>query len=143
MRSAEGGKKVVKRVLVGDVDGRELETDLVLVAVKQVILPHRNVEQIPRRDALRMVIVIFGVRWRHGNERRRELHSQAWAGQRLRWSRTYAIASKSRLKFLIRSQGRTADGVNQIDRGLSTQLGRCTCAGCVGVARTPLQVNPA
>ena len=38
MRAAEGGEEVVERVLVGDVDGGEVEVHLVAVFVEDVVL---------------------------------------------------------------------------------------------------------
>jgi hypothetical protein len=35
VRAAEGGEKVIKRILVGDVDSRQLQADFVFVAVEQ------------------------------------------------------------------------------------------------------------
>jgi hypothetical protein len=48
VRSAEGGKKVVQSVLVCDVDGRELQTHLVIVTVEHVVVSDGNVEKAPR-----------------------------------------------------------------------------------------------
>jgi len=48
VRSAEGGKKVVQSVLVCDVDGRELQTHLVIVTVERVVVSDGNVEKAPR-----------------------------------------------------------------------------------------------
>jgi len=48
VRSAEGEKKVVQSVLVCDVDGRELQTHLVIVTVEHVVVSDENVEKAPR-----------------------------------------------------------------------------------------------
>ena len=60
MRAAEGGEEVVERVLVGDVDGRQVEIRLVLVRVEDVVLADRDVEQVARRNARRVVVVVLG-----------------------------------------------------------------------------------
>ena len=54
VRAAEGGEEVVERVLVGDVDGGEVEIDLVAVGVEEVVFAERDVEEIARRDAGRV-----------------------------------------------------------------------------------------
>ena len=59
MCAAEGGEEVVQPVLVGDVDGRKLETDSVLVAAENIVVPYRQVEEISRLDALRVMVVLF------------------------------------------------------------------------------------
>ena len=60
VRSAEGGKEVIERHLVGHVDGRKPQAPLVTVAVEQVVVAHRDVEQIARCDAGRIVVIILG-----------------------------------------------------------------------------------
>src|ERR1700745_1874132 len=62
VRAAEGGKKVVKSVLVCDVDGRELETHLVLIAPEQVVMSDGNIEQASRRDTRWVLVVVLRVR---------------------------------------------------------------------------------
>lgn len=39
MRAAERGQEVVQRVLVGHVNGSELQTPLVSIALKQIVVP--------------------------------------------------------------------------------------------------------
>ena len=60
VRAAERGQEVVEGDLVGDVDRRELEAHLVLVAAKDVVMSHREIEVMPGSDARRVVVVIFG-----------------------------------------------------------------------------------
>src|ERR1022692_1280809 len=43
VRAAERGEEVVKGVLVGDVDGRQVEVHLVVVGAEQVLLANREV----------------------------------------------------------------------------------------------------
>src|ERR1019366_8379533 len=56
MRSAERGKKVVERVLLRQVDDGQLRTPLVLVAVKEIVMPQGKIKKTPRGDALRVVV---------------------------------------------------------------------------------------
>ena len=65
VRAAKGGKKIVQSVLVCDVDGRELETHLVLIAAEQVVMSDGNVKQASRRDTRRVLVVVLRVRLRH------------------------------------------------------------------------------
>ena len=60
VRSAEGGEEVVKRVFVGDVDGGQAEAPFVAVAVEEVVLADGCVEEVPRCNAGRVLVVIFG-----------------------------------------------------------------------------------
>ena len=65
VRAAEGGEEVVERVLVGDVDGSQLETHFVLIAAEEVVMPDGNVEKASRRNARRVLVVVFRVWLRH------------------------------------------------------------------------------
>ena len=60
VRPAEGREKVIQCQFVGDVDGGKRETPFVTFAFKQVVVTHRNIEQVTRRNARRIVVVIFG-----------------------------------------------------------------------------------
>jgi hypothetical protein len=64
VRPAEGGKEIVQRLLVCQVDNREAEAPLVAVGIKEVVMAHANVEQVPWRNALRIVVVVFLARRR-------------------------------------------------------------------------------
>jgi hypothetical protein len=59
VRPAEGREEVIERQFVGDVDGGKRETPFVTFAFKLVVVAHRNIEQITRRNARRIVVVIF------------------------------------------------------------------------------------
>ena len=65
MRPAEGGKEVVQRVFVGQVDRGKLETHLVLIAAEDVVVPDGNVEKATRRDTRWVLVVVLRVRLRH------------------------------------------------------------------------------
>ncbi len=47
MRAAEGRQEVIKRVLVGQIDSRHLKTPLVSIALEEVVVSDRGVEEIP------------------------------------------------------------------------------------------------
>ena len=69
VRPAERGKEVVKRVLVSDVDRRELQAHLVFVSLENVVVPDGDVKQTPRRDARRILVVVLGIRCGHLQQR--------------------------------------------------------------------------
>ena len=62
VRAAECGQEVVKRHLVRHINGSELKTPPVLVATKNVVISHRDVEEMTRGDARWIVIVILSPR---------------------------------------------------------------------------------
>lgn len=59
MRAAERGNEVVQRLVVSQIDHREAQAPFVAVAIEQIVLAHGNVEQVPRSDALRIVVDIL------------------------------------------------------------------------------------
>lgn len=59
MRSAERRQKVVESNIIGQVDDREPQAPLIMVAVKQIVVTGANVEQVSRRDSRGIVIVVF------------------------------------------------------------------------------------
>ncbi len=61
MGAAEGGKEVVERVFVGDVDGRKLRAPFETFAVEEIVMADRDVEQITRRDPRWVFVVVLGV----------------------------------------------------------------------------------
>ena len=65
MRAAEGGKEVVERVLIGDVDCSELQTHFVLIAPEEVVMSDGNVEKASRRDARWVLVVVLCIRLRY------------------------------------------------------------------------------
>ena len=58
MRAAEGGEEVVERVFVGDVYRGKMQAPLVLVAVKEVVFADGRIEEIARRNAGRIGVVV-------------------------------------------------------------------------------------
>jgi len=59
MRTAEGGKKIVKRVSIREVDGRHLQAHFVLVAVEQIVMPDCQVKHMARSNPRRIFVVVF------------------------------------------------------------------------------------
>jgi hypothetical protein len=59
MRPAEGRQKVVKRNFVGHVDRGQTQTPLVLVIMKKIVVADSYIEDMSRRNAGRVVIIIF------------------------------------------------------------------------------------
>ena len=59
MRATERGQEVVQRGLVRQVDDCEPQAPLVTVTVEEIVISHACIEQVPRRDARRIVIVIL------------------------------------------------------------------------------------
>ena len=70
VRAAEGREEIVNSILVGDVNAREGETPLIAFALEEVIIAHRNVEQMPWSNARRIVVVILGSGGRYLEKRR-------------------------------------------------------------------------
>lgn len=60
VRPAEGRKEVIQRQFVCDVNGGKRKTPFVTFAFEQVIVAYCNIEQVTRRNARRIVVVIFG-----------------------------------------------------------------------------------
>ena len=60
MGSTEGGNEIVERLFVHQTNGRKAEASSVLVAVEEVIFTDRKVEEVARRDAGRVVVVVIG-----------------------------------------------------------------------------------
>src|SRR5579885_2238779 len=69
MCAAKGGKPIVKCDFVGQVNHIESQAPLVTIAVEQVIIAHRKVEQAARGDSLWMMIVVFRSRCRDAQGR--------------------------------------------------------------------------
>src|SRR5579872_7434690 len=68
VRAAESRKEVVKCILVGQVNDRELCADLVFVAVQQVVVSDRHVKEMSRRDTGRILVVILSTRSRNAHK---------------------------------------------------------------------------
>ena len=67
--SAEGGQEIVERFFVGEVDYRQAQAPLFLVAVEQIVVADCDIEQTARLHPLGIVIVVLGSRRRDLEER--------------------------------------------------------------------------
>ena len=67
MGAAEGGKEVVQRLFVRQIDDGESEADLVSLRfeVKHVVIADAQIKQMAGQDARRIVVVIFRARRRN------------------------------------------------------------------------------
>ena len=79
MRSAEGGKEVVERFFVGQIDHRQPGAHLESVAAQNIVMPDGDVEKIAGLNARRVVVVVLGARRRESS---RGSNRIAIAGQR-------------------------------------------------------------
>src|ERR1019366_4640242 len=101
MPPAQGRKEVIQRQLVGHVDGGKRETPFVMISFEQVVVAHRNIKQVPRGDARRIMVVIFspGGRYLH---QIRTVQRRSACGEGCGERRVLAPAEQSRLELLIR-----------------------------------------
>ena len=63
VRSAERGEKVVESNTISEIDDCYLATPSVFVSVEQVVMPDRQIKQMPRSNAGGILIIIFRT-WR-------------------------------------------------------------------------------
>ena len=82
MRSTKRRKKIVERVIIGQVNGRQLHTYFTFVAVKQIVVSDGEIENIPRGDTRRIAVIILRVRRRDLDQRRGESRRRAVVRQR-------------------------------------------------------------
>ena len=83
MRAAEGGKKVIQGVLIGDIDGRHVEVHLVAIGVEKVVLAHGSVKQVAGGDARRVLVIVLRSRRGNADQRRRVLRGRAGLESRI------------------------------------------------------------
>ena len=62
MRSSESRKEVIKRPLIGDVNGAKMNAPLVTITAKEVVMPHSQIKKMPWRNARRIVIIVLSSR---------------------------------------------------------------------------------
>src|ERR1700675_3497246 len=117
MRAAKGGKEIIERGLVRQIDGGETQAPLVTVAVEKIVVPYAGIEQVARSDALWIVVVIFFSR--SGNLEKYGTEAGCIAGgeRRSRGTRSsqLAIAGEPRLKLLVSGERQPCDAVYQGD----------------------------
>lgn len=58
MRATEGRQEVIQCILVGHINGRQVEVRLEMLLVEDVLFANRRIEQVARRNALRVMIVV-------------------------------------------------------------------------------------
>lgn len=104
MRSTERRKKVVERILIRQIHRRQLRAPLVLLSMKKIIIPNRQIKHIPRSNPGRIVIIILRPRRWHADQAAPELRRQTSLRQRNRRRSPYPITTEPCLKLLIRAQ---------------------------------------
>lgn len=100
VRAAEGGEEVVKRVLVGDVHSSQVEVDLVVIRPEDVAFAGRDVEEVTRCDARRVMVVVAGARSGDAKESGTEFSSGTDCRQRIAEGGALSIAHESSLELL-------------------------------------------
>jgi hypothetical protein len=78
-----------------------LRTHFVFIAVEQVVVSDGDIEEVARRNSLRIMIIVFFEGGRYLQKERLELRRWACAKQRLCRGRTHGIAAETSLKLLI------------------------------------------
>src|SRR2546430_11099341 len=101
MRAAESRKKVIERNFVAQVNDCKLRTPFISVAMEQVVMPYRDIEQVTRINTGRILIVVFRTGSRYLYKCRSELRCRTRRGQGRERSRMRAIAGKPSLELLI------------------------------------------
>ena len=69
MSAAEGGKKVIKRNFVGDVNDSDLRTPSALVTVEEIIVSDSYVEEMARGDSRRIFVAVLTTCRRNADQR--------------------------------------------------------------------------
>src|SRR6266566_915865 len=84
VRSTERRQEVIERGLIRQVDDREAQAPLVVVAMEEVVISHAGIEQVACSDPRRIVIVILRSRSRYLEPRRpvkRGVACHQWSAQ--------------------------------------------------------------
>ena len=132
MRSAEGGEEVVKSVFIQDVDASQSQGPFVFFAIEEVVLPDGGVEEVARCNALRVFVVVSGIRSGDVDQAGSELGRRADAGKRGEWSDLDAVADETRLKLLIGGE-RLAECADHLDGRLPIQRSGGDKARAIGI----------
>ena len=104
VRTAEGRKKVIECSLVRHIDPRHLQTPLEAIAIEEIVVTDRSVEQTPLLNAGGIMVIIAGARGRNPQQRRAVLRCQARRRQRRRWRCLEPSACQSCFELLVRGQ---------------------------------------
>lgn len=121
VRAAERREEIVQREFVRDVDRGEADAPLVAVAVEQVVVADGHVKQVPRRNSLRIVVVVFRVRRRYFHQARVQLGRRAdekpvysWpCGYGRRRGRAHPVTGEPRLELLIGGKRQSVKVIHQ------------------------------
>lgn len=100
MRAAERRQKVVQRGSVRQVNEGDLGAPSVFVAVEEIVMANRQIEEMARRDTGWILVVVLGSRSWNLHQRRSILRRSA-GGQRQRKSRELTSAEQSSLDLLV------------------------------------------
>jgi hypothetical protein len=73
---AEGGEEVVQGRAIGDVDRGQLQTPLVSITVKQIVVTDCNIKEMARRDTRRILVVVLSPGRRYLDQGRAVLGSR-------------------------------------------------------------------
>ena len=65
MSAAESGKEVIQSILVCHVDRRHVQVEFISVSAEDIVLADGSVEEVARRDARRILVVVLGSRRRN------------------------------------------------------------------------------
>src|ERR1019366_8114810 len=154
---AERGQVVVQRFFVRHVDYGEPRAPFVAVAMEEVVFAQGQIKQVARLDALRIVVVVLGVRSRYlevygseracgaGGKRCRAMPRRQRVG-----SDQLTVAGQPGLVRLIGGQSPSGDGVDQSDlvTRKSSSRARCRCRqawSCTGhqsAVISPVEAEP-
>src|SRR6516225_414403 len=104
VRAAEIGEEVIEGVFVGYIDRSELEINLVPVGAEEVGFADGDVEEISRRNARGIVIVVSGAGRGDSQQRGAVLRCRAKSGQRMVKRCLLAVADEAGLELLVRSE---------------------------------------
>jgi hypothetical protein len=59
VRPAERRKKIIEGHLVGDVEGRKSQGELLAIRAEQIVRPNTEIEEVARGDTWRIGVVVF------------------------------------------------------------------------------------
>ena len=143
--SAERGEEVVKCLFVHQIHDRQARAPLALLAVKQIIVSHANIEQIALRDALRVVVRVRSAGSGNRNQRGTIQVSRAEAGRtdRSRGRRMHAAAVEPSFELLIgREVGDVHHGVGPTGSVGDSAPGAGHRAGHQPAVIAPVEADP-
>ena len=107
--AAEGGEEVVEGVLVGDVDGGEVQIHLVVLRFEEVVLADSDVEEVAGGDAGRVFVVVLGA----GGGNLHQLRCVSGCIARRKASigncGRYSVAGEAGLELLVGSEAAQVD----------------------------------